>query len=216
MWQVILYVSVSIPLVLVLFYALIRVVRIFYKFPIPQFLANVIDNPLRRKIQPPEATAIRHGLRPGMKVLEIGPGNGRYTVAAARVLGPDGLIVTVDIEEKMIKRVIKRSKEENVLNVRAEVADVYELQFESSTFDIVYMIAVINEVPDQMRALKEFHRVLKDDGLLVLSELLMDPDYSCAKSLVRRVQDADFTLKEKIGNSFYYTLKFMKSQTREQ
>jgi ubiquinone/menaquinone biosynthesis C-methylase UbiE len=176
----------------------------------PQFLANIIDNPLRRAIQPPEKTALRHGLKKGMKVLEVGPGNGRYTIAASKVLGPDGLIVTIDIQEKMIERVIKKVKQENITNVHAEVADVYKLPYEDSYFDIVYMIAVINEIPDQKSALKEFHRVLKNDGLLVFSELLMDPDYPTAKSLIKKAQSNGFKLNEKIGNMFYYTLKFNK------
>jgi hypothetical protein len=63
-------------------HTLIRIIRHIYKFPMPQFLANLIDNPLRRAIQPPDATAVRHGIEPGMMVLEVGPGNGRYTVAS--------------------------------------------------------------------------------------------------------------------------------------
>ena len=176
----------------------------------PQFLANIVDNPLRRAIQPPDKTALRHGLRKGMKVLEVGPGNGRYTIAAAKVVGPDGLIVTIDIEEKMIKRVIKRATQENITNVHAEVANVYELPYEDSSFDLIYMIAVINEIPEQARALQEFHRVLKSDGVLVFSELLMDPDYRFATSLKKKVESNGFSLKEKIGNVFYYTLKFVK------
>jgi len=35
---------------------------------------------LRRKLQPPGEMAIRHGIEPGMTVLEVGPGNGRYTL----------------------------------------------------------------------------------------------------------------------------------------
>jgi len=177
----------------------------------PQFLANIIDNPLRRAIQPPRATAIRHGLKKGMNVLEVGPGNGRYTIAAANVLGPEGKIVTIDIEKKMIERVIKRVKQENVANVNAEVADVYKLPYEDLFFDVIYMIAVINEIPDQKSAFKEFHRVLKSDGLLVFSELLMDPDYPTAKSLIKKAQSNGFKLNEKIGNVFYYTLKFNKA-----
>jgi len=46
---------------------------VFYKFPMPEFLAGLIDNPIRRKIQPPDATAVRHGIEPGMTVLEVGP-----------------------------------------------------------------------------------------------------------------------------------------------
>lgn len=176
----------------------------------PQFLANVIDNPLRRKIQPPKETAIRHGLKKGMKVLEVGPGNGRYTIEAAKAVGPDGTITTIDIEKKMIERVIKRLRRENITNVTAEVANVYKLPYADSSFDIIYMIAVINEIPEQEKALKEFHRVLKSDGLLVFSELFMDPDYPLANSLMQRVQNARFKLNERLGNFFYYTLKFMK------
>ena len=61
---------------IVFYHTLVRLVRRYYKFPIPHFLANVIDNPVRRRLQPPETTAIRHGIKPGMTVLEIGPGNG--------------------------------------------------------------------------------------------------------------------------------------------
>ena len=210
MLQIIIRIAVFIPLIIIILHTVVRIVRFFYKFPMPQFLANIIDNPLRRAIQPPSETAIRHGLKKGMKVLEVGPGNGRYTIAAAKVLGSDGMIVTIDIEKKMIERVIKRVRQENITNVHAEVADVYKLPYEDSCFDIVYMIAVINEIPDHKRALKEFHRVLKKDGVLVFIELLMDPDYPPAKFLIKILQSNRFKLNEKIGNIFYYTLKFNK------
>jgi ubiquinone/menaquinone biosynthesis C-methylase UbiE len=58
--------------------------------------------------------------------------------------------------------------------------------------------------------LKEFHRVLKTNGLLVFSELFLDPDYPLSITLVKKVQHFPFRFKEKIGNFFYYTLKFEK------
>jgi len=206
----ILQVLLFIPVIIILIHTLIRIIRYFYKFPMPQFLANAIDNPLRRKIQPPKETALRHGLDKGMHVLEVGPGNGRYTVEAVKVVGPEGKVTTIDIEKKMIERVINRLKQENIHNVVAEVADVYKLPYQDDSFDIIYMIAVINEIPDQDKALKEFHRVLKSDGVLVFSELIMDPDYPLAKTLIRRAKNANFKLSEKLGNFFYYTLKFKK------
>jgi len=62
-----------IPLIFIILYTIVRVIRYFYKFPMPQFLANAIDNPFRRKIQPPDETTIRQGIKEGMNVLEIGP-----------------------------------------------------------------------------------------------------------------------------------------------
>ena len=146
-----------------------------------------------------------------MRVLEVGPGNGTYTLAAARRLGPDGELVTVDIEPRMIERVQRRIEAEGVTNIDARVADAYDLPFEDGSFDLVYMITVINEIPDIPRALAEFHMVLKPLGTLVFSELIMDPDYPRAATLTRKVQAMNFRLKEMIGNFFYYTLIFEKT-----
>jgi ubiquinone/menaquinone biosynthesis C-methylase UbiE len=206
----IVYILLAVPVALLILHTLVRIVRHFYKFPMPQWLANAIDNPMRRKIQPPDETAIRHGIQPGMRVLEAGPGNGTYTLGAARRLGPDGKLITVDIEPKMIARVQRRVDAEGLTNIDARVADVYQLPFNDASFDLIYMIAVINEIPDIPRALAEFHRVLKPTGSLVFSELFMDPDYPLSAALTHKVQAAGFHLKEKLGNFFYYTLIFEK------
>jgi ubiquinone/menaquinone biosynthesis C-methylase UbiE len=163
-------------------------------------------------MQPPAETAIRHGIEPGMMVLDVGPGNGRYTIGAARRVGDSGKIFAIDIEPKMIERVEARAQLEGVTNIEARVANVYELPFEDRSFDLVYMITVISEIPDPVRAMQEFHRVLKPDGSLVFSELLNDPDYPLAGTLVRWAREADFRVKQKLGNFFYYTLIFEKNR----
>jgi hypothetical protein len=58
--------------------ALERIVRNFDKISMPLFMVNLIDNLLRRRIQPPDRMVHRHGIEPGMTVLEVGPGNGTY------------------------------------------------------------------------------------------------------------------------------------------
>lgn len=202
----------AIPLFLLSLHTLIRIVRYFYKFPMPEWMANVIDNPFRRKIQPPQETAIRHGIKPGMRVLEIGPGNGTYSLAAAQLIGNQGQLVTIDIEPKMIERVLQKIEAEGISNIEARVADVYDLPFADQSFDLIYMITVINEIPNIPQALSEFHRVLKNTGNLVFSELFMDPDYPLAGTLIKKAQSANFRLKEQIGNFFYYTLIFDKGK----
>lgn len=188
----------------------IRVVRYFYKFPMPEFAANLIDNPVRRRIQPPKEMPIRHGVKQGMKILEVGPGNGTYTIATARAVGDGGQVVSIDIEPKMIERVIKRIQEEGINNIDARVADVFDLPFDDGTFDLVYMIAVIGEIPTPERAVQEFRRVLKPGGSLAFSELLMDPDYPLATNLILLTESEGFKLKNKLGGFGSYTLEFEK------
>jgi ubiquinone/menaquinone biosynthesis C-methylase UbiE len=207
----ILYLLLGLPLAVLLLYTLVRIVRYFYKFPMPEFLADAIDNPLRRRIQPPQEMPRRHGIEPGMTVLEVGPGNGRYTVEAARAVGPSGRVIAIDSQPKMIERVSRRARDEGVTNLEAKTASVYDLPFRDATFDAVSMIAVISEIPDPGRALGEFHRVLKPAGTLAFSELITDPDYPLARTLIRLASSARFRLRSRSGNFLAYTLVFQKA-----
>ncbi len=202
----------AIPLGALVLHTVVRIIRYFYKFPMPEFLANLIDNPLRRKIQPPDEMPTRHGIKPGMTVLEVGPGNGRYTLETARRVGSTGKVIAIDIEPKMIERVTQRARAEGVTNLEAKVADIYNLPFEEGVFDAIDMIAVIGEIPEPERAMREFYRVLKPFGTLAFSELLADPDYPLAQTLIRMACKAKFRLQKKVGGFFSYTVVFEKQQ----
>jgi ubiquinone/menaquinone biosynthesis C-methylase UbiE len=193
--QTLVWIILGLPLLAVLVHTVVRIIRHFYIFPMPQFMANMIDNPLRRKIQPPGEMVLRHNIEPGMIVLEVGPGNGRYSVETARRVGQTGKVIAIDIEPKMIEHVAHRARVEGVANLKAKTANVYDLPFEDGVFDAIYMITVIGEIPELEKALKEFHRVLAPSGLLAFSELLTDPDYPLAGTLVRRVSEANFSLE---------------------
>jgi ubiquinone/menaquinone biosynthesis C-methylase UbiE len=208
--QILLYLLIGFFFLFITLHTIVRIIRHFNKFPMPEFAADIIDNPLRRSIQPPDKTAVRHGIHPGMTVLEVGPGNGTYTVAAARRIGNTGKLITIDIEPKMIERIKNKTQEEGITNIDARVADVYDLPFEDGYFDMVYMITVIGEIPEPERAMREFHRVLKPDGTLVFSELFLDPDYPLSSTLERYAGASGFQRREKIGSFFYYTLIFEK------
>jgi len=194
----------------VIWHTIVRVVRYFYKFPMPHQLANLIDNPWRRKIQPPGVMPIRHGIEPGMNVLEVGPGNGTYTVETASWVGEDGGVTAIDIEPSAIERVEARAKAEGLNNVQARVADVVNLPFEDDTFDAVTMMSVLGELPSPQLALMEFYRVLKPGGIIAFSELLVDPDYPLTRTVMALATDAGFRLKKQEGNFFCYSLVFEK------
>lgn len=194
----------------ILWHTIVRVVRHFYKFPMPHQLANLIDNPLRRKIQPPGVMPMRHGIEPGMKVLEVGPGNGTYTVEIASWVGDDGGVVAIDIEPAAIERMEARAQAEGLDNIEARIADVICLPFEDATFDAVTMMSVIGELPSPKLALMEFHRVLKPAGVIAFSELLLDPDYPLVRTITALATEAGFRLKTQEGNFFSYTLVFEK------
>ena len=189
-------------------HTVVRIVRHFVKFPVPEVLADLIDNPLRRRVQPPDLLAERHGVGAGMTVLDVGPGNGRYTLAAARAVGPHGRVHAIDLEPHMIQRVHQRAASEGVTTIDARLADVYALPYPDDFFDVVYLITVTGEIPEPVRMLRECRRVLKPAGTLGISELLTDPDYPLRRTVTAWATSAGFRPAEHHGNFFSYTLTF--------
>jgi ubiquinone/menaquinone biosynthesis C-methylase UbiE len=100
----------------------------------------------------------------------------------------------------------------NISNVEARVDDVFALSFDDDSFDLVFMIAVTGEIPRFAAAVKEFHRVLKPDGKLAISELITDPDYQLASKLTRIITSNGYKREKSIGNFLYYTVIFSKTE----
>ncbi len=192
-----------------IYQVLMRLLRRYVKFPAPYFILGFIDRiPTRHWLQPPDDMPSRHGLRPGMKVLEIGPGGGTYTIATARYLGEKGHLTAVDIEPRVIDALSRRIESEGVGNIACQVADVSHLPFNDGQFDAVYLMSVLGELPDLKAALAEFHRVLKPGGVLAISELLIDPDYFLPAHLVRRMGENGFVQTGDWPGIFQYTMTF--------
>jgi ubiquinone/menaquinone biosynthesis C-methylase UbiE len=191
-----------------------RLVRGFIHFPIPSVATRFIDNPIRRRVQPPVQVVRWIGIQDGMQVLEIGPGPGTFTIEAAKRVGEKGKVFAIDIQPAVISRLGNRLQREKMVNVMTKVASAYELPFSDDAFDRVFMVAVLAEIPDKKKALLEIRRVLKYDGLLAIGEFLPDPDYPRRKTVVRWCKDAGFELAGEYGSVLHYVLTFRKPTAR--
>ncbi|MFX1566029.1 MAG: class I SAM-dependent methyltransferase [Promethearchaeota archaeon] len=199
---------------LIIFFAclLIRVVRRYRKFPIPSCFTRLIDNPWRRRlVQKPSTVADQVYLKPGMVVVEIGPGKGSYTLEFAKRVLPDGKVYAVDISKSVIIRLKQRVAQEKILNIIPQIDNAHSFSFADESIDRVIAIACLPEIPQPVKVLQEIHRILKPDGLVSLSELAPDPDYPRRKTTKRWATEAGFTLHSEFGNWFVYQLNFKKA-----
>jgi ubiquinone/menaquinone biosynthesis C-methylase UbiE len=192
---------------------LIRVFRKLFHFPAPAFIGGFLDSNYRKKVQPPAKLIERSGIKPGMKVLDLGCGSGAFIIDTARAVGENGRVYALDIEPKMLKQVEKKlAKPENqdVKNVEIISKSAYELPFADNSLDLVYMVTVLQEIPDKNRALKEIMRALKLGGFLAVTELLPDPDYVFKSQTIKLVKKVGFVLDKASGNLWNYTVRFKK------
>lgn len=84
----------------------------------------------------------------------------------------------------------------------------------NQTFDAVYMITVLGEIPDQSALFSEVRRVLKSKGRLVIAEAIIDPDYVTLSVLKGRAEDAGFVLERTTGPKFSYFALFRQMATQ--
>ncbi len=186
----------------------VRLVRRYWHFPVPPIVAYFLNSPLRQKMQPPEQVVGWMDIRPGMQVLELGPGPGTFTFEAAKLAGPEGQVYAVDIQPQMIAKLEAEIKRRGISNVVPKLASAYELPLPAASVDRAFMITVLCEIPDRQRALGEIKRVLKPDGLLAVGEALFDPDYPRRRTVIAWCRQAGFELVGNYGSWLHYLLVF--------
>jgi len=188
-----------------------RILRRFFKAPCPHQAAFLIENPVRKVFFGPEKILKRAGIIKGMKVLELGPGGGFLTVEAAMMVGEEGEVHCIDIQPEMIRILKKKAKKIGLYEkINAIVGDASNLPYLSGSFDLAFMVAVLGEISDQKRAIDEIRRVLREGGILSITELLPDPDYALPKTVRRLCKRSGFEHLDTKGNIFCYTANFIK------
>jgi len=98
-----------------------------------------------------EAAFFLPHIKPGMRLLDFGCGNGAITVGLAETIAP-GEVVGIDVESSQVERAITLAKDRGVKNVRFEVGSVYELPFPPASFDAAFAHAVLQHLNDPLRA----------------------------------------------------------------
>ena len=177
--------------------------------PCPAMLAWMVDNPIRRRYV--RSVPDRVGFRRGERVLELGPGPGTFTLHAASHVGPEGLLIPVDIQPKMITQVERRVREAGLTNTQSLVADACHLPLIDAGVDRAFLIAVLPEIPDRARALTELRRTIKPGGVLSITEDFLDPDYPFSFETIRLVEAAGFHMQQRFGKFYLYTVNFRRN-----
>jgi len=135
----------------------------------PWWLAYTFDNPLRRLFQDPFKITGSY-LRPGSRAADVGCGMGYFSVAMAGIVGPQGKVYAIDIQEKMLAitmgRIRKRGLSSRVVPLLCTGAGLNM----PSNLDFVLIFWAAHEIPDHSRLFLEVGSSLCAGGGLLLAE----------------------------------------------
>ncbi len=116
-------------------------------------------------------------VQPGQVICDMGCGNGFYTIPLAKLVGPEGRILAVDIQPEMLSMLNERTKAENLENVEPILGSVADPKLPEKTLDMVLCVDVYHEFSHPEQMLAAMRKGLKPDGRLVLVEFREeDPD----------------------------------------
>lgn len=138
----------------------------------PWWVGYLLLSPLRRLSEKPEAILGPH-VRPGMKVVEPGCGMGYFSLPLARMVGPYGKVICLDLQKRMIARLEKRAGKAGLDGrIQASVCSAGDLGVEelAGSIDFIPAVHVVHEVPDPGRFLRQVHELLRPGGTLLLME----------------------------------------------
>lgn len=204
---------ISIPGFFIFLWVLLSIVGRIHPFPVPIFMGKYLDSDYRRIIQPPDKLIKRSGISEGMYVLEAGCGSGAFTNYVARAVGDKGKVYGIDIQPEMLEQLrmkLKRFENIDIHNIFLVEGDVCKMPFKDNYFDLVYMVAVLQEIPDKKKALQEIKRVLKPYGILAVTEFILDPDYPLKSTTTKQCENAGFFFDNVEGSFINYTARFIK------
>ncbi|MEV5747280.1 methyltransferase domain-containing protein [Actinoallomurus sp. NPDC052308] len=167
--------------------------RTLLDIPLPYLTCGRLDEVLRP--------------RPGERILEIGPGTGLQSVHVAPQLGPAGRLDVVDIQPEMLDHVTRRAEERGIANITATESDARTLPFGEETFDAVYLVTALGEIPEPDRVLREVARVLAPMGRLVVGEFF-DRHWIPFGRLHRLADASGLHLETRHGPTLAYLSRF--------
>ena len=138
----------------------------------PWWLGYVLASPVRRLWQPPEKI-LAPFVGKGMLVLEPGCGMGFFTLDLARIVGPNGRVVAVDLQARMLGGLRRRAARAHLLDridVRLAQPDRLGVADLAGQVDVALALHVVHEVPDVAGFFTEIATTLKPDGKLLFVE----------------------------------------------
>jgi ubiquinone/menaquinone biosynthesis C-methylase UbiE len=177
----------------------------------PWWFAYTFDNPVRRMLHKPEKVLGSY-VKEGMTVVDIGCGMGHFSIGMARLVGPNGRVISVDLQQKMLDRVKRRA-------VRGGVGDRISLRLckvgdigVSEQADFVLTFWMAHEVPDAKIMFGQIHAIVNDGGRWLLAEPRLHTSLDRFEKIVSEAVASGFSVVARPAITMSYAAVLEKSR----
>jgi ubiquinone/menaquinone biosynthesis C-methylase UbiE len=163
--------------------------------PYSPWTAPFFDNLFRKIFQNPEKI-VGPNIRPGMTVMDIGCGPGFFTLAMARMVGPEGRVIAIDMQQEMLDTVKRKS---DLLGLSDRIRfhrcnpDSLGIMEKAGFILSFYMV---HEVPDRDAFFREVGGLLEPGGKYLVVEPVFHVSREAFDDTLRHAEKAGFVVEK--------------------
>jgi len=138
----------------------------------PVWVGYLLASPVRKLLQNPEKILSPY-VKQGMKVLDVGSAMGFFSLPLARMVGPNGKVICVDMQEKMIQSLKKRARKAGLSDrIELRICNQNSLCLDGfkEKIDFAFASAVVHEILDASSFFSEIYEGIKRGGKFMVIE----------------------------------------------
>ncbi len=124
-----------------------------------------LDEATRRSWYNPEA--ILKDLRSGMIFVDVGCGDGFFSILAAKKVGVNGKVYAVDVDASAIEKLKQKASAEGLKNIDAKVGKAEDMVFCLECADFIFYSMDLHDFNDPAKVLQNARQMVKPDGYLI-------------------------------------------------
>jgi len=138
----------------------------------PVWVGYLLASPVRKLFQNPKKILAPY-VENGMKVLDIGCAMGFFSLPLAQMIGSNGKVICVDVQEKMIKSLEKRAQKAGLANrIETRIChhNLLSLDDFKEKIDFAFASAVVHEISDAHTFFSQIYETIKPAGTFLVVE----------------------------------------------
>lgn len=150
----------------------------------PHKFAFMLDNFIRRWIQNP-GRIVRDFVRPGDTVIDLGCGPGFFTIEMAKMVGPSGKVIAVDLQPQMLAMVARKAKRHAVSDwVVCHPCQASHIGLNAQA-EFILAFYMLHETADPRTYLLQVKALMKPEARL----LVVEPKMHVSEQTFRKLVD---------------------------
>jgi len=153
--------------------------------------AKVFDDPERDAWQKPAELVAALAIKPGSTVADIGAGTGYFNPHLAKVVGAQGAVIAVDIEQSLVDHMTERATREATPNVTARLGAVDDPKLSPGEVDLILLVDTYHHIDGRTAYFSALRKALRPGGRLAVVDFKPGdlpvgppPDHRIAQSKV--------------------------------